>query len=301
MSAPPYPRPEQYGPPGRWQSPGPVPLRPMTVGEILGLGWGVVRRSFGPLVGAAVAVAALSAAVTIGALAVSGSLQTYADGAWAEDLLRGRTASIPSGLVVSTLLGLVVSTSGGPVIAGMAAAFAGAQALGGDGRGAVTERLKGRWPVLLGTAVTVGVLVAGGLLILVVPGILAYLILAFAGPAVVMERGSVAGALRRSATLTRGHRGRILGAAATTLIAGSLAGAIVSSLAGAVLGGTGSVTALLVTQAVAVLVTGLTGAWTGAVLALLYIDIRIRTERLDQALWAAAQRARLSPPDLPAG
>ncbi len=123
------------------------------------------------------------------------------------------------------------------------------------------------------------------------PGVLAYLILAFAGPAVVMERGSVGESMRRSATLTRGHRGRILGAVAATLASGAVASAIVSSFAGAVVGGTGSVTTLLVTQLVAVLVTGLAGAWTGAVIALLYIDVRIRTEQLDRALWAAAERA----------
>ncbi len=301
MSVQRYPGPEQYGPPQGWQSPGPVPLRPMPVGEILGLGWGVVRRSFVPLVVAAVAVAALSAAVTIGTLAVTGSLRSYADAAWVDDVLRGGATTVPSGILVATFLGLVVSTSGGPVIAGLAAAVAGAQALGHHGRGAVAERLAGRWPMLLGTAVIVGVLVTGGLVVLIVPGVLAYLILVFAGPAVVMERGSIGDALRRSATLTRGHRGRILGAAAVTLIAGAVASAIVSSLAGYVVGGTSPVTALLVTQVVAVLVGGIAGAWTGAVFALLYIDVRIRTEQLDRALWAAAERSRVSPPDLTAG
>ncbi len=273
----------------------------MKVGEILGLGWAVVRRSLGPLVLAAVAVSALSAAVTIGTLAATGSLQTYVDAKWLEDALSGGGTTLPSGILLGTLLGLLVSTAGAPVIAGLAAAFAGALALGADGRGAIGERLSGRWPVLLGTAAIVGVLVTGGLLVLVVPGVLAYLILAFAGPAVVMERGSVGESLRRSATLTRGHRGRILGAVAVTVITGAVAGAIVSSFAGAVVGGTGSVTSLLITQVVAVLVSGIAGAWTGAVIALLYIDVRIRTERLDQALWAAAARARVSPPDLSAG
>ena len=45
--------------------------------------------------------------------------------------------------------------------------------------------------VLLGTAAIVGTLVAVGLMVLVVPGVIAYLIWVFAGPAVVMERASV--------------------------------------------------------------------------------------------------------------
>jgi hypothetical protein len=46
-----------------------------------------------------------------------------------------------------------------------------------------------------------------------------------------------------------------------------------------------------------VVVGGLAAAWTGAVVAVLYIDIRIRTEHLDQALrYAAAQETgRINP------
>ena len=59
--------------------------------------------------------------------------------------------SVP-GILLSSLLGLLVSTIGAPVVAGLATAYTGAQALGRDGRGAVAERLTGRWPVLLGIA-----------------------------------------------------------------------------------------------------------------------------------------------------
>jgi hypothetical protein len=45
----------------------------------------------------------------------------------------------------------------------------------------------------------------------------------------------------------------------------------------------------------------LAAAWTGAVVAVLYVDVRIRTEHLDQALRsaAAAERSRLNPPTQP--
>jgi hypothetical protein len=42
----------------------------------------------------------------------------------------------------------------------VATAYTGADALGRDGRGAVAERLTGRWPILLGIALIVGALVA---------------------------------------------------------------------------------------------------------------------------------------------
>jgi hypothetical protein len=273
----------------------------MTVGDILSAGFAVLRRHLVPLGGAAVLVAAISTCVTYGLLAAGGSLQTYADGLWLQDMLSGKATTIPGGILLSTLLGLLVTTVGAPVIAGLASAYTGAQALGQDGRGAVTERLRGRWDVLLGVAAVVGVAVSVGLMLLIVPGVLAYLILVLAAPVAVMERGSIGESLRRSSVLTRGHRGRILGAVAVAMIAGAIASAIAAFIAGALFGTASTGTALAVTEFVSVLVGGLAAAWTGAVVAVLYIDIRIRTEHLDQALRsaAAAHRSRLNPPTQP--
>ena len=312
MSLPRYPSPGPFGGQASqrsWEQPGSIPLRPLAVGEILGVGVTVLRRHALPLVGAAIALAAASTALTLGVLAATGSLATFADAGWLQDILAGGT-TLPAGILLATLLGLVVSTIGAPVIAGIASAYAGAQALGRDGRGAVAERLRGRWPVLLGVALIVGGLVAAGLVVLIIPGVIAYLMLVLAAPAAVMERGSVGASLRRSTALTRGHRARIMGAVAVTLISGSVAGAIVSSFAGAVVGGSGTAGTLVVTELVAVLVTGLANAWTGAVVAVLYIDVRIRSEHLDQALRvaaaadrAAAQAGPMDPagPSYPAG
>jgi len=300
VSLPQYPNPQQYGSPGTqrsWEQPGVIPLRPLTIGEILAAAVTVVRRHLLPLGGAAVLAAAVSTAATLALLAGTGSLQTYADGEWFTDILTGASTSPPSGIILASLVGVLVSAIGGPVIAGLATAYAGALALGRDGKGAVTERLGGRWGGLLGVAAIVGALVTAGLILLVVPGVIAYLIWVLAGPVMVMERGSVGTSLRRSALLTRGHRGRILGAVAVSMIAGALASTLVSTLVAAVAAQANSVTVLIVTQLVAVIVGGLASAWTGAVVALLYIDVRIRTEHLDQALRsaAAADRAGTSP------
>ena len=207
MSIPRYPSPGPYdgsAAQGPWEQPGIIPLRPMTVGDILSAGFAVLRRHLLPLGGAAVLVAAISTCVTFGTLAAAGSLRTYADGLWLQDILSGKTSTLPGGILLSTVLGLLVTTIGAPVIAGMASAYTGAQALGHDGRGAVTERLRGRWGVLLGLAAVVGLTVTVGLMLLIVPGVIAYLILVLAAPAAVMERGSVGGSLRRSSVLTRG-------------------------------------------------------------------------------------------------
>jgi len=304
VSIPRYPSPGPYdgsAAQGPWEQPGIIPLRPMTVGDILSAGFAVLRRHLLPLGGAAVLVAASSTCLTFGSLAISGSLQTYADGLWLQDILSGKTTSLPGGILLSTLLGLLATTVGAPVVAGFASAYTGAEALGHDGRGAVTERLRGRWGVLLGVAAIVGLSVTVGLMLLVVPGVIAYLILVLAAPVAVMERGSVGASLRRSSILTRGHRGRILGAVAVAMITGTIASALAAFIAGALVGQASSGTALVVTEFVSVLVGGLAAAWTGAVVAVLYVDVRIRREHLDQALRsaAAAERSRLNPPTQP--
>lgn len=318
MSYPGYPRPDPYGQPypGRpneWnqQPPGPIPLRPLSVGDLLGTAVTVVRRCPAPLCLAAFLAAVLANGASLAVLAVSGSLQSYAEAAWLEDILQGGTTSIPGSIIASGLTSLVVSTVCAAVVAGMATACAGALAQGRDGRGAISQRLAGRWPVLIAVALIVGVLCSVGLMLLVVPGVLAYLVLVLAAPVVVMERSGVAESMRRSSRLSRGHRGRILG---VTLLAGVIAGiasTIVTTVLSSVFGQQDAVTLVLITQAVGAVVAAFTGAWTGAVIALLYIDIRIRTERLDYALRIAAasdaQRARqqesggFTPPPEPAG
>ena len=316
MSFPEYPRQDPYGGQpypgqGAWPvaQPGPIPLRPLSVGEILGVAVTVVRRSLLPLVLAALLVAALSAAATVGVLAAAGTLQAYAEATWLEDVLRGGT-SIPTSIVVSALAGLVVSVIGAQVVAGLATVYAGALAQGRDGRGEVSQRLRGRWPALLGVSAIVGVLVAGGLMLLVAPGVLAYLVLALAASVVAMEKSGVGDSLRRSAQLSRGHRGRIFGAFALALLIGTVIGAVVTTVLSSLFGTHDAVTTLLITQAVGSVVGAFTGAWTGAVVALLYIDIRIRSERLDYALRLAADLDRqrnqghggeVNPPPAPGG
>lgn len=313
MSYPEYPRQDPYGRPypGRpdaWGAtqPGPIPLRPLTVGEILGTAVTVLRRSLAPLVLTALVVGVLSAAVTVGVLAAAGTLQAYAEATWLEDVLRGGT-SIPASILVSALAGLIVSVTGAQVVAGVATVYAGALAQGRDGRGELAGRLRGRWPALLAVAVVVGVLVSLGLMLLVVPGVLAYLVLALAASVVAMERSGLSDSLRRSAALSRGHRGRIFGALALALLISTVGGAIVTTVLGSLFGQHDAVTTLLITQGVGAVVGAFTGAWTGAVVALLYIDVRIRTERLDYALRLAADLDRHrrtgsgGPGDAPAG
>jgi len=290
---PQYPRPEQYGPGRRGENPGLIPLRPLGVGEVLAAAVLVVRRHLLPLGAVAVLVSGMSTAVTLGVMAGAGTLSTYATSSWLDELLTGKSTGIPGSILLAAALGTLVSTIGAPVVAGMASAYAGAEALGRNGSGAVTDRLAGRWAVLLGVALSVGVLVSIGLAVFLVPGVLAFLVLALAAPVAVMERSGLQESLRRSAQLTRGHRGRILGAVALAMIIGFFLDVLASTVAGAIFGSVDAITALMITQGVSVLMAGLTGSFTGAVVAVLYIDVRIRSEGLADSLRMAAAADRL--------
>jgi hypothetical protein len=70
-------------------------------------------------------------------------------------------------------------------------------------------RIRPRLGEILIVMLNVGVRVIIGLIMLVVPGVIAVLKYALAVPVAVLEETTVSGALERSATLTKGHRGRI--------------------------------------------------------------------------------------------
>lgn len=292
MTLPRFPTQEPYpasGRPGPRDQPGIIPLRPLTVGEVLTAAIQVVRRHLPQLGGLALIIATTSGAAAVLVLAAGGNLADYASAGWLEQVLTGRSTSIPWSYVLATLLSLMISVTGSVVLAGVAAAYAGAQALGRPGRGAVAERLAGHWPTLVGVAVVVGVPVTLGLAVFVAPGVLIFLVLAFAAPVAVMERAKLRSALRRSALLTRGHRGRILGAVAAALAITVAVDMVLSALALSLYNPQDAVNSLLISQGAGVLAAVFTSPWLGAVVALLYIDVRMRTEGLAGALRQAAK------------
>ena len=70
-------------------------------------------------------------------------------------------------------------------------------------------RIRPRLGEILIVMLNVGVRVIIGLIMLIVPGVIAVLKYALAVPVAVLEETTVSGALERSAILTKGHRGRI--------------------------------------------------------------------------------------------
>jgi membrane-anchored glycerophosphoryl diester phosphodiesterase (GDPDase) len=149
-----------------------------------------------------------------------------------------------------------------------------------------------------------GLATAAGVLAAVVLAVLLYVRLAFAAPALLLERLGVIAALRRSWRLVAGSWWRafgilLLGAVIAGAINGlvqlpfSLVGNLVGALAGRDGQSLGDVTsgmqiALVITNVGSVLASTVTAPFTAALTALLYIDLRIRREGLDVALTRVA-------------
>lgn len=286
-------RPGPFPPPwGNPRDPGPIPLRPLMFGELLGVALGVTRRHWIPIGVVGAVFALLSSGATLLALSATGTLQSYASGTWVSDLLAGRTALPPTGMLIGILAGLLVSTTGGVVLSGLATAYAGADALGRLDRDAAVDRLRGRWPVLLLLGVVVAVLSTIGLALFIVPGVIVYLMLVLAAPAVIMERAPLAVALRRSFALTTGQRGRIFGVVVVSNLIVGIASAILVSvltpIVGSAFGSPDAVAGLVISEVLAAIVALFTSTYLASVVAVLYIEIRVRTEGLGNTLRAAA-------------
>ncbi|MHA3705165.1 hypothetical protein ACXR2U_23585 [Jatrophihabitans sp. YIM 134969] len=187
-----------------------VPLRPMSAADVLDGGFRLVRAA-----PAAVLVPALLAAVVV----------TVADTALRLWLDSGATLTVddeglPTGSVFTPvftglfrqLLGSVVTTVAvavvGAFVAGvLVCTLAGRRAT----LGAVWAIVRGRLFVAAVVGVVVGVAQAVALLFLVAPGVWLWALLALAAPAVVVERASVTGALRRTTQLVGRGFWRVLG------------------------------------------------------------------------------------------
>jgi len=289
VSFPPFPQRSLFAGPGPAAKPGIIPLRPLSAREILAAAVVVVRRHLLPLAATSLAISAIGGLAVWGLLAATGQVDSYLSGAWLTPVLDGTATGIPAGIVAATVVSLVVSVTGGVLTAGLATVCAAQETLGRRTRRVDwVDRLARRWPLLLTLSLLLAVAVSVGLVLFIIPGVLTYLAYLVASPVAVLERGGIGESLRRSALLTTGERTRLLGLVAAVLAVTVLLNAFITSLLGDVLGQLTTTAALLVSEAVAAVVSMFTVAWAGAVSAIAYIDLRIRKENLAPTLAAAA-------------
>ena len=311
--------------------PGVIALRPLTLGDMFDGAFKTIRRNPGAMVGLAAAVTALfllvPTVITL-LLAAAGDLSSNFLDAVAEE---GSAADLNALTVVSNL-GSVFAVGATVLLNGMlvkvvAEAVLGRRTTAGQAWTATRGRLLRLIGLvllsllltilLLSVPIALGVLVglqAGlglGLAVGVPSVLLAVVVLAFvqvryfllAAPALMLERVGIATSLRRGAELSRGQFWRLLGIYLLTALVVGLVSQVVAvplSLLGIgasfVFPGTGGALALVFSNYLAQLLIGaITTPFTAAVVALQYIDQRIRKEGLDVALIAAAQQSQRPP------
>jgi len=322
-----YP-PQYAGPPGGWYGgpppapqPGVIPLRPLTVGELLDGAVKVIRRYPKPTLGLSAAVALVTTLINLVAVAF---LDFSADAAAFNDDTGGDPTL--SSLNVASLPGLVVAVPAGIFMTGALVAVVGRAVLGQEATLAeVWAQLRPRlgrlvgltvvtWLLVLGPLLLVGLVAAlawgagGGdvgvgltLLLLGLPALAAtvylYVRLALAPAVLVLEKAGVRTSLRRSGALVRGSWWRVFGLLALAQVVGYVVSQVLVTPVAIV----GMFTLLdnptdtdlagfaAVLQVVSGLADTLITPFVAGVGALLYVDRRMRAEALDLTLQAAAR------------
>ncbi|MFF8693343.1 hypothetical protein ACF08W_14180 [Streptomyces sp. NPDC015144] len=320
-----------WGQPPAAAKPGTIPLRPLGVGEILGGAFAAMRTRWRTVVGIGLTVAVPAQVATILVERfllpapepidpdASGMeiLRQAADSAQAQAFgyLPSLAISLVAVLISTAMLAVVVSRSvlGRPVTLSEAWAEA-----------------RGRLPRLLGLALLLLLLSTAALAVGLLPGLLVgnaagaglallgvlagyaasiWLLVRFslAFPALILERQSIAAAMRRSAKLVKDAWWRTFGALALTVLVTLLVALVVALFISVPLGvitviSEGGATDpaltsgasdlgwpfLIVSGIGGVIISTVTYALLAGVVVLLYVDQRIRREALDLELGRAA-------------
>ena len=307
--------------------PGVVPLRPLSLGDLYDGAFTTIRRNPRAMVGLAAAVTALFMVVPVALallLASTGDLTASfrgGSGDGAEPFGGVGTGALGGVSNLGTLFGALASVVlNGMLVHVVAEAVLGRRTDIGAAWATARPRLLPlvgltllnglTVAVLLGLPVLVGVLtgltsgLAFGLLTGIPLLLAAVALLVFvqvryfllAPPALVLERTGVRASLRRAAALSRDQFWRLLGISLlTTLVVGLVSQVIavplglLGLLGPLALPGTGGALVLVFSSYVTQVVVGsITTPFTSAVVALQYVDQRIRKEGLDMALLAAA-------------
>jgi uncharacterized membrane protein len=141
---------------------------------------------------------------------------------------------------------------------------------GADVGGSLVQALKLLLP-MIGLTIISSLAVGLGMLLLIVPGIIIYIMLILSVPVLVEERRGVFGSMSRSADLTKGSRWRIFGLLVLFVLFYFIVSAIVGALSMVALG-LSDLT--VVSAAFAALVSALTALLVAAMLAALYVELR---------------------------
>jgi Membrane domain of glycerophosphoryl diester phosphodiesterase len=280
--------------------PGIIPLRPLAVSEILDGAFSTIRRHPKATLGLSAAVACVQQALTLGWRAAAGTLtqSTTFFGTSSSDS-SGQAVTYFGGFAVTLLIGLIL----GALLTGLLCLVVSDSILGKEtSAGAAWNRARPLAWRILGASVLVAIAESFGLVACVIPGVFLWGAWALTIPALVLERTTVIGAMRRSWRLVTPSFWRVFGIRLLgVIIAGVLTGLLSSVTVVLTLrdstnqfGDTSSAathlsaTTVVLTALIGVVVTTLTAPFLAGMVTLLYVDRRIRAEALDVQLQQAA-------------
>lgn len=265
-------------------TPGSVPLRPLELGDILDGTFSTIRRNPRATLGLSALLVTVQELLSLAAQALTGELPTATFG-------RGDGALALTG--VGTVIGYVIAAVIGAVLTGMIVVVVSEDVLGRrTTAGQVWRRVRPRIGALLVASVLVGALPYLGLVFLVAPGILLWGGWALTTPALVLEGLGPLRAIGRSWRLAWPAFGRVWAVRALSVLLGNVMQLLVAvpfalvATITAVLAGTGQDSQLpgyaLAIIALGAIVAGtLVEPFYAGVLALLYVDRRMRAEGFD--------------------
>jgi hypothetical protein len=303
-----------------------VPLRPLVLGDLFDGAFTTIRRNPGAMVGLAAAVTTAFLAVPVVVtlvLAGTGNLSDPMEGVTSST---GSPAALELGSTLLSYLGTVFAALATVVLNGLLVRVVAEAVLGRrTTAGQAWSATRGRLLRLLGltalnmlvvvalvgvpaglgvlagfsVGVVVGFLVGVPLLVLGV-GALVFVQVRFfqlAAPALVLERTGVVASIRRAGRLSHGQFWRLFGIQLLTALVVGLVSEVITvplSLLGiggaALVPGTGGALLLVFASYVSEVVVGAVATpFNSAVVALQYVDQRIRKEGLDVQLIAASQ------------
>ncbi len=175
-------------------------------------------------------------------------------------------------VIIDLIVGQIVTVT---LIYGTIQALRGRQVSIGESISEGLKRLGAAIVVALLAAIGVGV----GMVLLIVPGVILYIMWAVAIPAATVEGASVGAAFSRSIELTRGRRWRVFGALVVAGLVGFAASTVIGGFGGvAMLVGLGGLSVIKVLTWIAF---GITQAFSACVVATIYYFLRREKEGVD--------------------
>lgn len=293
-----------WGPRPGYGKPGVIPLRPLSVGEILDGAITTMRRHPALVFGSSAVVAVIGAVLEMLAtryfLPDVQTLQNLGPGATNQEVQRAALSVLGDSAVigaVAVIIGLLTQT----FLSGFLTVIIGKAVLGKPvSFGEALAEARPRFLPLLGATIVYGLLCVAGFILCFFPGVWLAVLFGLTTPALVLERAKVGQSLARSRQLVSGSWWRCFGVLLLAFVIAMVLQYLIEipfSLAG---GGAGALTgqnvptgwgALLLAAVGQTIAQTIVQPFAANTTALLYIDQRMRKEGMDLQLARAAGTA----------